>query len=100
MKSYVPYQKEMDKTLAYAPYLEISNSLRQIMKYQLDMEYYMNILQDKGAKALMCEGFCNEIENALTQVISQMQHLDRETRDYITAQERYYYGESGMENPV
>ena len=51
MKNYVKYTSEMDKTAAYPAYLEISNSLRQIMKYQLDMEYYTDVMEDRAAKA-------------------------------------------------
>ena len=99
MKHYVKFTQEMDKTPAYAPYLEISNSLRQIMKYQLDMEYYMDAMEDKTAASLLCSGLCKEIDQSLVSCINQLQHLDTETRDYLSAMERYY-GKNVLEDTV
>ena len=100
MKNYVKYTSEMDKTAAYPAYLEISNSLRQIMKYQLDMEYYTDVMEDRAAKAQLVLGMCKEIEDSLARCINQLQHLDTQTRDYISAMERYFYGENSLENSV
>lgn len=100
MKNYVKYTQEMDKTAAYPAYLEITNSLRQIMKYQLDMEYYMDVMEDRVAAGMLCSGVCKEIEDSLARCINQLQHLDTETRNYVSAYERYYFGKNKLEDTV
>lgn len=100
MKTYVKYVSEMDKTPAYPSYLEITNELRKIMKLEHDLEYYAESVDSVLGKYHMIQGLCNEIERSLSAVIYNMQHLDRETRDYISGMERSYSGFDQMEDTV